>query len=302
MLLVQKDPLNSFWDAPVGRPLGPIAGVGVFCPLLLLWLIPLLYCLWSTYWVARRWEVISAPPEPLLEFFDASRLRIWCQHCNIFVPDRTKHCPKFNKCLPFYDHECAWWTGIIWIHNLKAYMLFLTMLPIYHMYLLRLSIWLQSSKEQYRKAHWWMPFGVTTAAIGLLLTSMIACHFWMVLIRCNVLGEELETGIWFLDDNGSASFWKHESGGKSPYDNGFRQNASDVFGPWYTWPIFWTKIPLMDKLEGYRQEKQEELTTPLEFLRSSRSSRVQVSSTGYDSSLDLESGKLNRRSGRHSYP
>lgn len=277
------------------------------CFLWLLWVLPLGYCLYSSYWVALRRKEFSASSEPSFEIDGDSKMRQTCRYCLLYRYDRSYHCHKkfINKCLPFYDHTCYWWTGVIWLHDLKAYIMMITMLPIYQLYVPVLSIWILASKDKERYPHSWAPIGFTSL-LALCVSVGVAFEYCRSFLFRNTLAREWDRGIYFLDENDSIWYWKPAKNSANvqgnPYNMGVRRNAHDMLGPWYTWLFFWTNTPLMDKVEGYRQVREfafrEILLEPLSPLPP----RSQGSSTGFDDFPDIESVKLNRRSGRHTYP
>lgn len=177
----------------------------------------------------------------------------------------------------------------------------ITMLPVFQLYILGLSIWMMASKNEDKKFHFWAPLGAVSA-VGFLLSISVTLTYLQAFIFRNTLDREGKKGIYFLDEYGFVRLWDAKDPKKNPYNKGSRRNAFDMLGPWYTWLFFWTKTPLMDSIEGYRQEEREALAFPLESYDRWSLGSSQATTTGFDDASDIESGKLNRREGRHTYP
>ena len=246
--------------------------------LLLLWIIPLGYCLWSHYWIAARWTPISAPEAPRRQVEGESRQPRYCTHCNIFMGDRTYHCQAVEKCLPFYDHTCIWWTGAIWLHNVKAYLVFITFLPLYQLYILGISLWVRFSPHWHGNAYMSVFFATS---VTLLISGGVLLIRVMQLIVWNILQNEIDHGIWFTTDEGDVRFWDPniDLPSTNPWNQGWWQNLRAIFGN-----------RLKDTIEC---SHQGEMPSPPRSLDVANR-RSNVSSTGFEDGIEL--GNLVRRS------
>ncbi|KAJ4358729.1 uncharacterized protein N0V89_003313 [Didymosphaeria variabile] len=264
-----------------GTALGAAIAVAVLSKVfLLLWVIPLGYCLWSYYWVARRWKPVSAPKTPTKQVKAHSQERRYCDRCKIFRGDRTYHCRDNEKCLPYYDHTCFWWTGGVWLHNVQAYVVFLFFLPVYHLYIFGISLWVLISPKKYLQANVYIALGVPSI-LALLISGGVAFVYIRHLVFWNILDNEVDHGVWYLNDDGEAQFWdpKKEHSSTNPWSKGWRANLRAFFSN-----------ELRDTIECYHQEEMPILLRPLEVT----SRRANASSTGFES--DIELGTLVRRS------
>ncbi|PVI04060.1 hypothetical protein DM02DRAFT_694589 [Periconia macrospinosa] len=185
----------------------------IFGILWLLWTVPLGYCLWSHYWVARRWKPVSTPLPNKQVSGKTGEPRL-CYRCNIFMPARTYHCPVMDKCLPHYDHFCPWWAGGVWIHNLKAYLLFLAFLPPYQAFVFGIGMWVAADKDKRSSCKIVMGTGIACGA-ALVLSTVIMLEMWIRLGFWNLLTSEHD-GCFLVDDAGVPQEIK------DPWDQGWR--------------------------------------------------------------------------------
>lgn len=58
------------------------------------------------------------------------------------MPPRWYHTSDLGmeKCLPLYDHTCPWLGAAVYLHNLKAYVLAATLLPLHFLTTLVFSV------------------------------------------------------------------------------------------------------------------------------------------------------------------
>jgi hypothetical protein len=247
---------------------------------LLLWTVPLGYCLWSYYWVAARWIPVSAPEAPSLQVEGESRKRRYCDRCKIWRGDRTYHCRAKDKCLPMYDHTCFWWTGAIWLHNLQAYLVFICFLPVYQLFILGVSLWVTLSPEHYWHANAYISLGIPSGFL-LIVSVAVLWQYTQQLVVWNILHNELDHGIWYLTDEGDVRFWDPETNHAStnPWNKGWRQNLLAIFSH-----------RLKDTIECAYQGDTPILLRPLDVT----SRRAFGASTGFEE--DVELGNLVRRS------
>jgi hypothetical protein len=208
-----------------------------------LWLAPLAYLYYSTYFVARRFNARSAEEEEQRHIIDpASSERRECHVCGIFKADRTYHCKWLGRCLPLYDHYCAVWLGVIWGHNVKAYLNFIGMVFVHQLYCLIVSSWVLSDDDPYRHSN--LPSSVVVAiGVFILMSANVNINFWYSLGICNSLStEKARETRWFRLQDGFYE-WNTQSD-KSPFDLGIRRNLYFFMGPWWSWPLFWTFSPV----------------------------------------------------------
>lgn len=235
------------------------------------WVLPLAYCWWSYHWVARYWQPPSSPgPNKQVDDENGNRRR--CFACNIFMADRTYHCPELGKCLPLYDHFCKWWYGGVWVHNLKAYLLFLAFLPVYQVFVFGVGLWVVANEERRRREGWFV-VGIGIACGVMLLVSVgIALQMWLRLVRRNRLQSEEQ--IWFRLDNGQISLEED-----SPWNQGFKKNFCSIFGSAWSWPLFWTTTPFMNAADGFMHSRQSIEIRPLDLPVRSRRGQAQALDT-----------------------
>lgn len=291
MFLLKSTDSHSYWDAPVNRQVGPAVVVAALLGLTwLLWILPIGYCLWSYYWVARRWKPISAPVRPWLQVEGDSGERRFCNICHIYCGDRTYH-KKYllDKCLPFYDHTCYWWTGAVWLHNVKAYLHFLVFLPVYQLFCVGIAIWVVASPEKYDHGYAFLSVGFVCLT-GLVFSISTLGTFGRSLAWHSVLEKERDAGtIFYLDEGSKISSWRvdDDPNSRNPWNRGGKTNFYDIMGPVWTWPFFWTTTPLMRNMECYKRAQGVAIPAdiPLQPLPVAR--RGNGSSTGFED-VDVE--------------
>ncbi|CDW86853.1 UNKNOWN [Stylonychia lemnae] len=60
----------------------------------------------------------------------------FCETCMIFRPQRTAHCNVCDNCVMRFDHHCIWLGTCVGRRNYRYFMLFITLLQIYGVYVM----------------------------------------------------------------------------------------------------------------------------------------------------------------------
>jgi hypothetical protein len=154
-----------------------------------LWFLPLCFALWSTWVTARRWVPPAIGSRDIVHVDKDKLRRRFCERCEAPKDDRTYHCKPLDKCLPVYDHYCAWWHGAVWAHNVKAYIIFVSFLPIHQVFTFVVAVWALSSKYQ-QQALWSQIAGVAVSVFGLVQSLTSLYYSYQSFISFNILETE----------------------------------------------------------------------------------------------------------------
>jgi hypothetical protein len=237
-------------------PSGKVAAILIIIMLsvsALLWMIPCGYAAWSTWIVAQseEWRPRDTPEADIMRVDDLSSFRrLWCEQCGIRRDDRMAHCWQLGRCLPYFDHECAWWAGVVWAHNVKAYLLFVTFLPLFHLVSFVVSIWVFTNKiYNIKLAEWYVGFTIINA-FSMVYSGLVARTYAMSFLWYNILEREWgsERKPVFIYHHGSWTGWKvslPRDLHTSPWNLGYKENWRQIMGKWWTVLFFWTETPLV---------------------------------------------------------
>jgi hypothetical protein len=167
---------------------------------LALWMIPMGYCLWSSRFVAR-FRYTAADAQDCIQVQDSSGQARYCDICNIFQHDRMYHDSTSHKCLPLTDDFCPWWSGTVWSHNKKAYLLFLLALLVHLAFCLGVAVWVFVDSRYDRNPQVAFFF---VDGFFVLLVSWQAYAFWSKIAFHNVSSAEYEAKtIWYRLPSGA---------------------------------------------------------------------------------------------------
>ncbi|KAF2661459.1 hypothetical protein K491DRAFT_710682 [Lophiostoma macrostomum CBS 122681] len=251
------------------------------------WFGPLLFLWWSTHIVARRLKVLEAPDRDTMQVSGESSInRRWCDFCNVPKDDRMYHCRRLDKCLPLFDHWCEWFQGCVWAHNVKAYLFFVTFIPVHQLFCLVVGIWALTDT---RYEHQLGP----QIIVLVLSTIMLPFSFrnarvpWINLVAHNMVWPESLKGLIFLQVGapGNVIVLDARDPAQNPWNLGFWKNLCLYLGPWYTLPFFWLPSR-MYRLDGYPTRADlQPAAVPLQELRIDRR-REARSTTGCEPSED----------------
>jgi hypothetical protein len=249
----------------------------------LLWVPALLYAAWSTHYVARtsRWKPPQIPLGPVVQVKDEEGTARYCNLCSVWQADRMSHCDQLHRCLPHFDHDCVWWAGSIWAHNVKAYLVFLLFLLPYQILILAISIWVLVVKS-YQQANMYIVLGVYSG-----LSLIVSCPFcfvmWRHIVVYNILNGEMGSKQVFVKTHSGITKCDSKPYGKWLWNLGFKANFRFILGPWWTLPLFWTTTPLLESQSQYpfRQD-----FPPPEIALRALDRRSLATSSGFDGDTD----------------
>jgi hypothetical protein len=217
------------------------------------WIWALAYATWSTWVTAKseKWRPQNTPQAEVMRVDDMlSHRRLWCEECGIRRGDRMSHSWLLGRCLPFFDHECAWWAGVIWAHNVKAYLLFVSFLPVFQFVCLAVSIWTLTNEVYMLKLATWHVAFVALNAFSMVYTAMVARRYLTTFLWYNILEREWGAGRKpvFIFHHGSWTGWQVSDPRDlktSPWNLELKENWKQIMGSWWTVLAFWTQTPLV---------------------------------------------------------
>lgn len=151
-----------------------------------------------------------------------------------------------DRCVPEFDHYCPWWHGVVWKHNLKAYIVFLALLPAHQLFCLVVSSWELAQNV--------FPSGTVAVLLadGTIVYSLFLLgNFLYTRVFLNLLASE-ECRMFTM---GLTDFWittaQYEGfacfgGSDNPFNRGYKKNLDDLMGPMKHWLLFWKPTPAME--------------------------------------------------------
>ena len=63
------------------------------------------------------------------EVVDAD-LEYFCDVCDSFVSDRSKHCGDCNRCVDLFDHHCKWLNNCVGAKNYKEFLILISIVLV----------------------------------------------------------------------------------------------------------------------------------------------------------------------------
>jgi hypothetical protein len=217
------------------------------------WIPAVAYAAWSTWIVARseEWRPRDTAEAEVMRVDEmSSQQRPWCEQCGIRRGDRMSHSWLLGRCLPFFDHQCAWWAGVVWAHNVKAYLLFVWFLPLFQCVSVVVTIWILTNEVYTLKLAFWHNTFLLLNAFSMVYSLGVALRYSWSFLFYNILTREwgAERKPVFIFHHGSWTTWKVSDPwdlNSSPWNLKFKENWNQIMGPWWTVLAFWTKTPLM---------------------------------------------------------
>jgi palmitoyltransferase len=64
------------------------------------------------------------------ELEENEELEYYCDVCESYVGDRSKHCGDCNRCVDVFDHHCKWMNNCVGEKNYKAFIILITAVMI----------------------------------------------------------------------------------------------------------------------------------------------------------------------------
>lgn len=61
-------------------------------------------------------------------------LTLFCQVCESYVHERTKHCGSCNRCVELFDHHCKWLNNCIGAKNYKTFLILIILVGVQSFY------------------------------------------------------------------------------------------------------------------------------------------------------------------------
>ncbi|KAF3000058.1 hypothetical protein E8E13_000709 [Curvularia kusanoi] len=279
------------WSAVSAMGITPSLAVS-----LALWIIPLLFCLWSSGFVAQ-YRFNAAYATECIQVENEFGQARYCDICKIFQKDRMYHSDHVGKCLPLLDHFCPWWNGSVWRDNIKAYLLFVPALSVHLLFCFGVSIWVISDPRfKNDNPHIYI---LLVDGPFFLFALWVSFAFWVTFAFTNITQEEInQDTIWYRLPTGSIVAWIPGSGFReSPWNMGWRENVRLAMGRKRDALCFWKPSPLAtaDPLPTRNLAP----TVALQEIRSSssrsRRSAAQSSSTGFEAELSRWSDSVRQR-------
>ena len=87
------------------------------------------------------------------ETFDSKNFKFYCEVCEAYVCDSSKHCGQCNRCVNEFDHHCKWLGTCIGGRNYKTFILFLASLVAALWIVIVESLWYLYLLVDYRIDH-----------------------------------------------------------------------------------------------------------------------------------------------------
>ena len=112
---------------------------------------------------------------------------LYCNICDSYVQERTKHCGSCNRCCEEFDHHCNWLNNCIGTANYKNFRRLINAYFLFKMSSLLLFVHLLAKgmvKEEETESEsvvilLWLQFAINIIAI-LFVTQLIYFHIWLV--------------------------------------------------------------------------------------------------------------------------
>ncbi|KAI0377365.1 hypothetical protein F5Y04DRAFT_285003 [Hypomontagnella monticulosa] len=163
--------------------------------------------------------------------------------CTFDLTDRVYHCTRMDRCLPLYDHYCAYIQSSVYLRTVKPYCFILVFLPLDVVYSFAVSL----TAICHPSTRWTAPFvaSIISASILVLLVALANTFDGLRrLVWDNSLtperGEALRTIAFKYQDDSGFYLRLYEFFNCNPWHLGPRENFRQVFGQhWWMWPFFW---------------------------------------------------------------
>ena len=112
---------------------------------------------------------------------------LYCNICDAYVQERTKHCGSCNRCCEEFDHHCNWLNNCIGTANYRNFRRLINAYFVFKMSAVLLFVHLVAKdmiKEEKLESEsmvivLWIQFAVNIIAI-LFVTQLIYFHIWLV--------------------------------------------------------------------------------------------------------------------------
>ncbi|KAG9528385.1 hypothetical protein KCU93_g4368, partial [Aureobasidium melanogenum] len=227
-----------------------IAVWAIFGILTLLTVLPWYY-VFLTGNIRARWFVRSPDftmNKSIMQVDPRNGYSIMCRHCpKRHVRGNRWYFANHNriaKCLPLYDHTCDFLCAPIYLHNMKAYILTVTMFPLYQAATFILSVWAISKREH----DFDTKSAIAAFSISLALLPFVVKVTYRALdqlLTRNIMAPEAyETCVRIRQspDSAMTEYRTFEQGARvGPYTRSRIENLRSIFGwngSWWLAP-FW---------------------------------------------------------------
>ena len=64
------------------------------------------------------------------EVLDSEELEYYCDVCQAYVSDRSKHCGDCNRCVELFDHHCKWMNNCVGAKNYYKFLLLISLVLV----------------------------------------------------------------------------------------------------------------------------------------------------------------------------
>lgn len=204
------------------------------------------------------WEVVDAAlaettPTTGVASHGETPPRRRCRKCGGPKPPRSHHCSICRRCVLKMDHHCPWFNTCVGFHNQRYFdrflvylhacslvvVLILPVVPAFGIFELMGVADMAGEDELGFLQMVGLPV-CWIAAVGVLIVVSLFLGFHTYLVLTN------QTTPEFMDNGDDrAHAWTRWEAWRSPYDLGWSENISEVFGP--SWSLLWLLLPCLAK-------------------------------------------------------
>lgn len=70
----------------------------------------------------RNSKLMKKAKEEGIEVEEDENLEYYCDVCDCYVGDRSKHCSECNRCVELFDHHCKWMNNCVGAKNYREFL------------------------------------------------------------------------------------------------------------------------------------------------------------------------------------